>query len=366
MIPFLSFDYQQKILGPKLLQKTAEILEKKNYVLGGEVNLFEENFAQLTKIKHAIGVGSGLDGLIIVLKALGIKNSDEVIVPSNTYIASWLAISQLGAKIIPVEPDPKTYNLDPLKIEEKITSKTKVIMPVHLYGQACNMTQILKIAKKHDLFVVEDNAQSQLAKWDNQFTGSFGIANATSFYPTKNLGAIGEAGCITTNSREIMRFCKSYRNYGSEQKYINKIKGINSRIDELQAGFLNIKLEVLEKFTEERILQASYYQNNLPKVENLILPYQEEASSSVFHLYVIQTPDRDKLQNYMNNKNIGTSIHYPIPPHLQKAYKELNFKKGDFPIAEKLANNLLSIPLYPGLKKSDQDYIIEVLNNYFK
>ncbi len=163
-----------------------------------------------------------------------------------------------------------------------------------------------------------------------------------------------------------MRFCKSYRNYGSEQKYINKIKGVNSRIDELQAGFLNIKLEVLEKFTEERILQASYYQNNLPKVENLILPYQEEASSSVFHLYVIQTPHRDKLQDYMNNKNIGTSIHYPIPPHLQKAYKELNFKKGDFPIAEKLANNLLSIPLYPGLKKSDQDYIIETINNYFK
>ena len=366
MIPFLSFDYQQKILGEKLLKKAAEVLESKYYVLGNEVNFFEKKFATLLSSKYAVGVGSGLDGLIIALRALNIMPDDEVLVPSNTYIASWLAISQLGAKIVPVEPDIKTYNINPLKIEEKITSKTKVIMPVHLYGQACDMNKIMKIANKHNLFVVEDNAQAQLATWEGQFTGTFGTVNATSFYPTKNLGAIGEAGCITTESIEIMKFCEAFRNYGSKEKYKNKIKGINSRIDEIQAGFLNVKLEYLKEFTEERRKQAKYYNNNLPNSENCILPYQSSNSNSVFHLYVIQTPKRKKLQQYLLKNNISTAIHYPIPPHLQKAYKELNFKKGDFPISENLSDNLLSIPLYPGLKKIDQDYIIETIRRFFK
>ena len=366
MIPFLSFDYQQKLLGTLLLQKVQQVLKSKYYVLGNEVSFFEKEFAHLLKSKYAVGVGSGLDGLIIALRALNIMPDDEVLVPSNTYIASWLAISQLGAKIVPVEPDIKTYNIDPLKIEEKITSKTKVIMPVHLYGQACDMNKIMKIANKHNLFVVEDNAQAQLATWEGQFTGTFGTVNATSFYPTKNLGAIGEAGCITTESKEIMKFCKAFRNYGSEVKYINKLKGINSRIDEIQAALLNVKLKYLKEFTEERRLQAEYYNKNLPKTEDLILPYQSSNSKSVFHLYVIQTPQRKKLQQYLTGNNIGTAIHYPIPPHLQKAYKELNFKRGDFPIAENLADNLLSIPLYPGLKKTDQDYIIETIRHFFK
>ncbi len=366
MIPFLSFDYQQNLLGKKLLKKVEKVLESKYYVLGNEVSFFEKEFANLFKSKYAVGVGSGLDGLIIALRALNVMPGDEIIVPSNTYIASWLAISQLGAKIVPVEPDTKTYNIDPLKIEEKITPKTKVIMPVHLYGQACNMTKIMKIANKHNLFVVEDNAQAQLATWEGQFTGTFGNVNATSFYPTKNIGAIGEAGCITTESMEIMKFCKAFRNYGSEQKYINKIKGINSRIDEIQAGFLNVKLDYLEDFTGERRIQAEYYNKNLPNNENCILPYQSSNSKSVFHLYVILTPQRKKLQQYLKENNIGTAIHYPIPPHLQIAYKELNFKKGDFPIAEFLSNNLLSIPLYPGLKRVDQDYIIEKIRSFFK
>ena len=364
MIPFLSFDYQNNLLRSTFLEKTAAFLDAKNYVLGQEVKAFEKNFAQLTKSKFAIGVASGLDALLIALKALDINQGDEIIVPSNTYIATWLAISQMGANIIPVEPDPKTYNLDPSKIEEKITTRTKAIMPVHLYGQACNMTEIMQIARQHDLYVVEDNAQAHLAKWEEQVTGTFGLVNATSFYPTKNLGALGEAGCITTDAEEIMTFCRAFRNYGSQKKYVNKYKGINSRIDEIQAAFLNAKLPLLEKFTSERKILAAYYDDHLPKSEGLILPYQAPESESVYHLYVIQCPKRDILQKYLNKRGIGSSIHYPIPPHLQEAYKELGFKKGTFPIAEKLSKTLLSIPLYPGLKRSDQDYIIETITHF--
>ena len=365
MIPFISFDYQNKLLRSTFLEKTADFLDAKNYVLGKEVKVFEKNFAQLTKSKFAIGVASGLDALLIALKALDINQGDEIIVPSNTYIATWLAISQMGAKIVPVEPDPRTYNLDPSKIAEKITPRTKAIMPVHLYGQACNMTEIMQIARQHDLYVVEDNAQAHLAKWEEQVTGTFGLVNATSFYPTKNLGALGEAGCITTDAEEIMTFCRAFRNYGSQKKYVNKYKGINSRIDEIQAAFLNAKLPLLEKFTSERKILAAYYDSHLPKSEGLILPYQAPESESVYHLYVIQTPKRDTLQKYLDKKGIGSSIHYPIPPHLQEAYKELGFKKGTFPIAEKLSKTLLSIPLYPGLKRTDQDYIIETIT-YFQ
>ena len=366
MIPFISFDYTNKLLREKFLNKTAEVLDSKNYVLGNEVNQFEKGFAKSLNINYAIGVGNGLEALIISLKALDIKAGDEIIVPSNTYIASWLAISQIGATIVPVEPDIQTYNIDPKKIEEKINPKTKAIMPVHLYGQASDMKSIMDIANKYNLYVIEDNAQAQLASWSGRYTGTFGHINATSFYPTKNLGAFGEAGCITTDSEKLMKFCKSYRNYGSEKKYINSLKGVNSRLDELQAGYLNIKLKLLEKFTKQRRELADYYFNNLSGIENLILPHQDEKSYSVFHLYVLQTPKRDELQTYLNKNGIGTSIHYPIPPHLQEAYSNLGYKKGDFPVAEKLANSLLSIPLFPGLKKSEQEFIIDSIRQFFK
>ena len=365
MIPFISFDYTNKLLREKFLNKTAEVLDSKNYVLGNEVNQFEKGFAKSLNINYAIGVGNGLEALIISLKALDIKAGDEIIVPSNTYIASWLAISQIGATIVPVEPDIQTYNIDPKKIEEKINPKTKAIMPVHLYGQASDMKSIMDIANKYNLYVIEDNAQAQLASWSGRYTGTFGHINATSFYPTKNLGAFGEAGCITTDSEKLMKFCKSYRNYGSEKKYINSLKGVNSRLDELQAGYLNIKFKLLEKFTKQRRELADYYFDNLSGIENLILPHQDEKSYSVFHLYVLQTPKRDELQTYLNKNGIGTSIHYPIPPHLQEAYSNLGYKKGDFPVAEKLANSLLSIPLYPGLKKSEQEFIIDSIRQFF-
>ncbi|OUU13811.1 MAG: aminotransferase [Candidatus Endolissoclinum sp. TMED37] len=365
MIPFISFDYTNKLLREKFLYKTAEVIDSKNYVLGNEVNQFEEDFAKSLSINYAIGVGNGLDALIISLKALDIKVGDEVIVPSNTYIASWLAVSQVGATIVPVEPDIQTYNIDPKKIEEKINPKTKAIMPVHLYGQASDMKSIMDIANKYNLYVIEDNAQAQLASWSGRYTGTFGHINATSFYPTKNLGAFGEAGCITTDSEKLMKFCKTYRNYGSEKKYINSLKGVNSRLDELQAGYLNVKFKLLEKFTKQRRELAAYYFNNLSGIENLILPHQDEKSYSVFHLYVLQTAKRDELQTHLNKNGIGTSIHYPIPPHLQEAYSNLGYKKGDFPIAEKLANSLLSIPLYPGLKKSEQEFIIDSIRQFF-
>ena len=365
MIPFLSFDYQLKLLRENLLNKTAKFLDSKYYVLGKEIENFEDNYASKIRSKYCVGISNGLDALTISLKALRIGRGDEVIVPSNTYIASWLAISQVGAKIVPVEPCPVTFNLDPNRIEEKISDKTRVIMPVHLYGQACNMTKIMSIAKKHSLYVIEDNAQAQLAKWDSQFTGTFGNINGTSFYPTKNLGAFGEAGCITTDSFELMNFAKAYRNYGSTRKYVNTIKGTNARLDELQAGYLNVKLNYLEKFTEERREIANYYLKNLDGIDDLTLPLQAKNSHSVFHLFVIRTKNRDALQKHLEKNGIGTSIHYPIPPHLQKAYTELNFRKGSFPIAEELAETSLSIPLYPGLKIEDQKKIINSIRQFF-
>ena len=364
MIPFLSFDYQQNLLGEIILQNIKEVLDSQWYVLGESVKEFENKYKKLSSVKYATGVGSGLDALIISLKALNITKGDEVIVASNAYIASWLSITNVGATIVPVEPNEKTFNIDVNKIEEKITANTKVIMPVHLYGQPCEMDKIMHIAKKYNLFVVEDNAQAHLAKFKDKITGSFGDINATSFYPTKNIGAIGEAGCITTDNKKYAEFSKKYRNYGSSEKYICDLIGTNSRLDELQASILNIKLDYIEDWTRQRIEIANLYTQRLT---NLVeTPFVNSKCSHVYHLYVIKTNKRDELKEFLHLKGIGTAIHYPIPPHLQKAYSHLNFKKGDFPIAEKLANQSLSLPIYPGLSNDQVIYICDSIKEFFK
>ena len=364
-IPFLSFDFQNKTTRDSVIESITGVIDSKRYVLSKNVLSFEEKFSKINNVKHVIGVGSGLDALIISLKALGLGEGDEVIVASNAYIASWLSISNVGAKIVPVEPEPETFNIDPNKIEEKITSKTKAIMPVHLFGQACEMDQIMLIAKKHKLFVVEDNAQAHLAKHNNKLTGTFGTINATSFYPTKNLGAIGEAGCILTDQIALKNYAFSYRNYGSNKKYVNEIIGTNSRLDEIQAAILNVKLKHLKDWNKQRQEIAAKYDDLLSGINSIIIPKKLSYNDHVYHNYVIKTEKRDELQNHLNIKGIGTSIHYPIPPHLQKAYKHLGYKKGDFPIAEKLADQSLSLPIYPGLMLSDQVIVVSQIKAFF-
>ena len=363
MIPFISFNYKKEEIKEKILVSISNILDSEEYVLGPNTVEFERKFAQLLGSKSSVGVSNGLDALIISLKSLNIGPGDEVIVPTNTYIASWLSISSVGAKIVPVEPDIKTYNLDPDLIVQKITSKTKAIMPVHLYGQPCDMTKIIEIAKTYNLYVIEDNAQAHMAKWKNKYTGTFGDINATSFYPTKNIGAIGEAGAITTDTTELADFAKKYRNYGSTKKYYNEIKGVNCRIDEIQSAILNVKLEYIDDMTNERIKTANKY-NSLLDNENLILPYKNTNCIHVYHLYVIRTNKRDALKSYLKKNKILTGIHYPIIPQSQNAYQSQVFQ--DSPIARELADTSLSLPIFPGIDDGQIDKITNTINDFFK
>ncbi len=363
MIPFVSFRYKKEQISQEIINSVEEIIQSEQYVLGDNTSKFEKNYANLINSNHCIGVGSGLDALIIALKSLGVKNGDEVIVPSNTYIATWLAISSVGAKIIPVEPDIRTYNINPDLIESKITSKTRAIMPVHLYGQSCDMTRIMEIAKKNNLYVVEDNAQGHLSKWTDRYTGTFGDINATSFYPTKNIGAIGEAGAITTNNLNLAEYVKQYRNYGSKIKYENNIKGVNSRIDEIQAAIINVKLNYINEMNDERIKNAKIY-NELLKDSDIILPYNNPNSYHTYHLFVIRHKRRDILKKHLYDKGVQTSIHYPIIPQNQKAYKKYNF--GTNPIAEELASTSLSLPIFPGIEETEIEYISNLVIEFCK
>lgn len=365
MIPFLSFDYQDKLYRTKIIESMINVLDSKWYVMGNELLSFENEYASLHSTKYSLGVANGLDALIISLKVLGIQTGDEVIVPSNTYIASWLAVSSVGATPVPVEPDEITYNINAALIEERITPRTKAILPVHLYGQACDMTAIMEIAKKYNLSVVEDNAQSHLSTWKNKITGSFGDINATSFYPGKNFGALGDGGGITTDSEQLYSIAKSYRNYGSHIKYLNEIKGINSRLDELQASILRVKLPYLTELTRIRQNIASVYDLCLADCPFIKLPKTNKNATHVYHLYVIMCENRDELQSYLRSKSIGTLIHYPIPPHLQLAYKELDFKEGDFPISERIARTCLSLPLYPGITEDQIYQVSEAIINFY-
>lgn len=333
------------------------------YILGPEVEAFEKEFAIYVGRKYCVGVNSGLDALTLSINALGIGAGDEIIVPANTYIATVLAITKNGATPIFVEPD-EYYGIDADKIESAITKNTKAIMPVHLYGQACNMDKIMDIAHRHKLKVIEDCAQSHGAKYKGTMTGSFGDAGCFSFYPTKNLGAFGDGGAITTDDEILYKKLKMLRNYGSEKKYHNKIEGVNSRLDEMQAALLRVKLSHLEALNAERVDIARRYSHEI-KNQYIQLPaLHSKETNHVYHQYVIKTNQRNELQKYLADNGIKTVIHYPIPPHLAECYSYLGHKQGDFPIAEQYAQEVLSLPMFNGMTKAEVDYVIKTCNSF--
>ncbi len=365
-IPFLSFEATNKKIKPEILAEFESFFDSAWYILGDRVKAFEKQYTDFNKVEHTVGVSNGLDALHIALKTLGIQSGHEVIVPSNTYIATPLAVSYTGATPIFVEPDIRTYNIDPRKIEASVSSKTKAILPVHLFGQSCEMDAIMEIAAKHNLYVIEDNAQSQGAEYKDRLTGSWGHINGTSFYPGKNLGALGDAGAITTNDPLLANKAAVLRNYGSQKKYYNEAIGFNMRLDECQAAFLSVKLKYLDEWITERRQVADWYYEGLKGVQQIVLPFVPVESKHVYHLFVIRTKQRDGLQAHLNASGIGTLIHYPVPPHLQEAYKHLGYKKGDFPIAEELADTCLSIPLWPGMTHEQVITVCESIKSYFK
>jgi dTDP-4-amino-4,6-dideoxygalactose transaminase len=364
-VPFLKFSGMHEQIRSEIISEFADFYDSSYFILGERVKKFESAYAAFNEVPHCIGVSNGLDALHLGLKALNIGPGDEVIVPSNTYIATALAVSYIGATPVFVEPDISTYNIDPQKIEAAITPRTKAIMPVHLYGQACEMEPIMQIAGKHGLFVVEDNAQSQGAAFNGQLTGSWGHANGTSFYPGKNLGALGDAGAVTTNDAELARKITVLRNYGSEKKYYNEVIGYNMRLDECQAGFLTIKLKYLDEWTRQRQQIAAWYNESLASVSQIVLPAVHPGSTHVYHLFIIRSKERDALQNHLSGSGIGTLIHYPIPPHLQQAYAHLNLKKGDFPIAEEIASTCLSLPVWPGMSREQVTSVAESIQSFY-
>lgn len=351
------FKYQEEFEA-----RALEVLRSGWYVLGNQLKAFEEEFAAYTDTAHCVGLASGLDALWIAFRVLGIKEGDEVIVQGNTYIASVMGITMNGATPIFVEPDA-FYNIDTSKIEEKITAKTKAILVVHLYGQASKMDDVMALAKKYDLRVVEDCAQSHGARFDGKMTGSFGDIGCFSFYPSKNLGAFGEAGAIVTNDQKIADDVRIFRNYGSEKRYYNKIIGTNSRLDEIQAGLLRVRLSHMQELEDEKRCIADRYLAEL-KSDVFTLPQIRDKATAIWHQFVLKSEKRDELQKYLEQKGIGTIIHYPIPPHLSEAYQYLGYQKGDFPITEEYASKVLSIPMYNGMTDEELNYVIKTINEF--
>lgn len=362
-VPFVTFKPLEKELDKDLRDAFERVYNRSWYIEGVEDEGFEKAFAEYCDSKYCVGVGNGLDSLFLALKAMGIKEGDEVIVPSNTYIATALAVTYTGATPIFVEPDIRTFNIDPTKIEAAITDKTKAIMPVHLYGQACDMDPIMEVAKKYNLYVVEDCAQAHGAKYNGKVIGSFGDAAGFSFYPGKNLGALGDAGATVTNNEELAKKVRALGNYGSDYKYHHIYQGNNSRLDELQAAFLAAKLPHLNKVNAERRKIAQKYLDGINNPE-IILPFVPEYAEPVWHIFGIRCNRRNELEKFLNDAGISTNKHYPIPMHLQGCYADLGFKKGDYPIAEEISETELSIPMYYGMTDEEIQYVIDRINEF--
>jgi len=376
-IPFVSFLPMERELGDGLRAAFDRVLGRSWYIEGEEDKAFEQAFAEYCGTDYAVGVGNGLDALYLALKALGIGHGDEVIVPSNTYIATALAVTYTGARPVFVEPDIRTYLLDPARLESAVTERTKAVMPVHLYGQVCDMDPIMEFARKHGLFVVEDCAQAHGAEYKGKKAGTFGDAAGFSFYPGKNLGALGDAGAAVTNNKDLADKIRALGNYGSDYKYHHIYKGNNSRLDELQAAFLSVKLPELDRMNEERRRIAERYSAGIrnPKV---ILPYVSPDSLPVWHIYAIRVEEpengsgeaeaagmlRDEMAEYLAEKGIGTNKHYPIPMHLQECYRDLEIPEGALPLAEKISRTELSLPMYYGMTDEEIDYVIDMINAF--
>jgi dTDP-4-amino-4,6-dideoxygalactose transaminase len=361
-IPFLDLRAAYLELKEEIDSAVARVLNSGWYLLGTELEAFERDFAVYSGATHCIGVGSGLDSLHLTLRAMKIGPGDEVIVPANTFIATWLAVSYAGATPVPVEPDPLTYNIDTKRIEEAVTERTKAIIPVHLYGQPADMEPILNIARRHGLNVIEDAAQAQGACYKKKPVGSIGHAAAWSFYPGKNLGAFGDAGAITTNDAELAHELRVLRNYGSSVKYVNELKGFNSRLDEIQASILRVKLGHLDCWNQRRKELASLYLQELADTP-LVLPHVPEWADPVWHLFVVRTSNRDELQSRLKTRGIGALIHYPVPPHLQQAYRDLQLSDGDLPITERIHQEVLSLPIGPHLSLEQAERIVRELRD---
>ncbi len=361
-VPANTLSPQFELFREEYLEAAGRVLRSGWYVLGEEVEAFEEEFARFTGCRHCVGLASGLDALVLSVRALDIGPGDEVIVPSNTYIASVLGITERGATPVFVEPD-EFYNLDPLRIEPAITKRTRAIMPVHLYGQPCDMPSIRTVAEKYKLFVIEDCAQSHGASVSGRMTGSWGTIGCFSFFPTKNLGAFGDAGAVVTDSDEIAQRIRLLRNYGSIQKYVHEIEGVNSRLDELQAALLRVKLRHLPQLLRGRQRVADRYRSAITH-PSIGLPRVRDDVEPVWHQFVVASDKRDALQRHLKDAGIGTLIHYPIPPHLSRAYSRLGFGKGDFPIAERCADTVLSLPIYDGISPAEIDYVCAAIDDF--
>lgn len=359
-VPFLELRAAYLELKADIDVAVTRVLNSGWYLLGHELEAFETEYATYTGARYCIGVGNGLEALHLTLRAMDIGLGDEVLVPSNTYIATWLAVSQVGAIPVPVEPDECTYNMDPQRIEEAITPRTRAILPVHLYGQPADMTSILACAKKHGLKVLADGAQAHGARYRGAAIGGLGDATAWSFYPGKNLGAYGDAGAVTTNDPDIAERIRMLRNYGSRVKYVNEVQGYNSRLDEIQAAILRVKLRYMDTWNARRARIAASYEAALSQC-GLILPIVPAGMEPVWHLYVVRHPQRDALQQDLQAYGIQTLIHYPIPPHRQQAYADLGWPAGSFPVAESMADNVLSLPMGPHLSAAQQERVIEAV-----
>lgn len=365
-IPFLDLKSVNLAYESELKDKFDHVLNSGWFILGNEVEAFEAEFAAYSNVKHCIGVGNGLDALHLILVAYGIGAGDEVIVPSNTYIATWLAASYAGAVPVPVEPDEATCNIDPTKVEAAITPRTKAIMAVHLYGQPADMEPLIAICRKHNLRLIEDAAQAHGARYKGRRVGGLGDAAGFSFYPGKNLGALGDGGAVTTNDDTLAEKLLVLRNYGSRIKYHNEVKGYNSRLDELQAAFLRVKLADLDIQNERRNRIAQQYLTGLAGINGLKLPFVPDWADPVWHLFVVQHGRRDAVQAWLQSQGVGTMIHYPIPPHLQQAYLHLGFQQGYFPIAERIHQEVLSLPIDPTMSDEQVLYVLAALKTHLK
>jgi dTDP-3-amino-3,4,6-trideoxy-alpha-D-glucose transaminase len=357
VIPFLDLKAIYDELKPELDEAYERVMRSGWFVLGKEVEAFESAYAAYCGTEHCVGLGNGLEALELVLRGWNIGTGDEVIVPSNTYIATWLAVTAVGATVVPVEPTPGGPNIDPDRIAAAITPRTRAIMPVHLYGEPADMEAIMALADKHGLKVVEDVAQAQGARWRGRRTGALGHAGAHSFFPTKNLGATGDAGAVTTDDAVLAERLRVLRNYGSRVKYVNIERGFNSRLDEMQAAFLRVKLARLDAWNDRRRLLAARYSDKLRDVPGLALPRPPHSAEPVWHLYVVRTDRRAALMAGLEKAGIGSLIHYPIPPHLQQAYADLGQGAGAYPLAERLAETVLSLPIGPHLPMESVDEI---------
>ncbi|HEY8597575.1 MAG TPA: DegT/DnrJ/EryC1/StrS family aminotransferase [Thermomicrobiales bacterium] len=356
-VPFLDVKASYDEIAPELDAATHRVVSSGWYLLGDEIAAFEREYADYVGAKYCVGLGNGLDALHLGLRALGVGVGDEVIVPSNTYIATWLAVSYAGATPVPVEPDPGTYNLDPSRIEAAITPRTKAILPVHLYGQPADMDSITAIARRHNLYTLDDAAQVHGARYRGRRIGALADVTAWSFYPGKNLGALGDAGAITTDDAEVADRVRVLRNYGSRVKYVNEVQGYNSRLDEIQAAVLRVKLPYVDQWNARRARIAARYMAELDNA-GLVLPQVPEWAEPAWHVFVVRSYDRDALQRHLTAAEIGTVIHYPTPPHLQEAYRDLRLPEGSFPLSEAIHREVISLPIGPHMTDAQVDATI--------